>query len=385
MHNLFFPLRLLIKAIGFSYSIFLVLALSVVILISSILLPSFNLKPELFLLVFVYIYLAIGVFYILNYEFKHLKKVISTITAKDFDHREVHFNSLISIDFIDPLIKSYRELGRVNSAHEDKNKEVEYAALQVIDISSNVKSNVQSQSDATNSTAAAVDEMSQSLLEVNTEIKKAHESSCQASDTARKGKEILVSLNNAVLEVSESAIGTEKRMVQLNQLVSNVHEITQSIQQISQQTNLLALNASIEAARAGQFGRGFAVVAEEVRALAGRTDISTHQIVDNIQEVLNESNEIVTTMSAVVEKADKCIEQVKVVDGSFTHINAVTDKVQQQMEAVSTASTQQALAAHEISEHISSVVLGAQNNANIATQSEEVANHLRKLTQSNQD
>lgn len=378
MQALFLPIHILIKNIGFKYSIVLVLAFSVILFTCA---GYFAITEFVIYCFIVYLYVLTSVFYLILQEFKHIKYVVEHINLKNFDHRSVHFNSLINADFIEPLLKTYRELGRINSFHHDKNKEVEYAAVQVIETSSKVKINVQSQSDATNSTAAAIDEMSQSLTEVNKEISEAHTASCNASEVAKKGKDILVSLNNAVIDVSERALSTEKRMVQLNQLVTNVTDITESIQQISQQTNLLALNASIEAARAGQFGRGFAVVAEEVRALAERTHTSTHHIEENIQAVLKESNEIVTTMSAVVEKTDVCLKKVNQVDSAFGAIDNATEDVKQQMEMASGVSSQQAIAMNEIAEHVSSIVLGAKANADIAIQSEAVANHLRTLTQ----
>lgn len=190
-----------------------------------------------------------------------------------------------------------------------------------------------------------------------------------------------MSLSNAVTNVNKRAKITQQRMVSLNELVINVEKITESIQQISQQINLLALNASIEAARAGEFGLGFAVVAEEVRALAKRTHNSTDSIVANIDDVLKESSEIVSTMSEVVIQTDVCLQKVNEVDISFNDIEKATEQVKHQMEIVSNVSTEQAAATHEISEHIAQVVLGAQANSDIAVQSQLVANHLRKLTQ----
>ena len=90
----------------------------------------------------IFTYLLFGIAYIINYQLKNIKSVIEHINTKNFDHRDIHFNSLINADFLEELLRTYRELGRINTHHNERNKEVEYSSIQVIDISSKVKNNV---------------------------------------------------------------------------------------------------------------------------------------------------------------------------------------------------------------------------------------------------
>jgi methyl-accepting chemotaxis protein len=375
--NLFFsPINFLIKTIGFSYLTIFALLYTVVLYIACLTLQGINLS----IIFFCYFYLVLGISVITRNQINHLTQVLEQINIQNFDHRDVHFNSIFNAKLLDQLLRTYRELSRMNMHNEERNKEVEFSAIQVIETSSQVKENVQKQSDATNSTAAAIEELSTSLTEVNNEISNTHQSSCVASNLTEQGKGSLELLNVAVADVNTRAHSTQQSMLLLDNLVKKVRDITGSIQQISQQTNLLALNASIEAARAGEFGRGFAVVAQEVRDLAEKTTNSTDLIVSNIDLVLVETSGIVKTMTEVVKKTEQSLEKTTLVDNTFSEIYTATGEVKSRMESVSAVSLQQAAATQEIAKHISFVVLGAQENANIAAQSESVANHLRKLT-----
>ncbi len=146
--------------------------------------------------------------------------------------------------------------------------------------------------------STATEEMASTVMEIAKNTEKASTVTAQAVDLASSSSEKVHALGNAAKEISK---------------------VTEVITEISEQTNLLALNATIEAARAGDAGKGFAVVANEIKELAKQTADATSEIktkietiqrstdstvveITQITEVINDVNEIVSTIAAAVEE-----------------------------------------------------------------------------------
>ena len=149
-------------------------------------------------------------------------------------------------------------------------------------------------------------------------------------------------------EVTEAAVVIE-RLNEQSDAISNVLEV---IHGIAEQTNLLALNAAIEAARAGDAGRGFSVVADEVRNLAVRTQSSTQQIHDIIEELQSQARHSVTVMNTSKNTADMGVSQVKQTGEYFKRITDAITVLADMNSNIAQASEEQASSAEGIYQRI---------------------------------
>jgi len=373
---IFLPVEYSIRLLGLKLTLicFITLMLSLINVV-----PFFG-STEAALFSAVIIYLFVGLTSTFSHQVHQLNSIINNLDPVSFDYRSLKFDTLLSKDTTIALLHSFRELSRINQQQKNQLKEVNHSASQVIETTTSLSNNVEKQFNATSSTAAAIVEMSQSISEVSSKISAVHSSAKHADEIVQSGQTHITSLTGAILEVSKEVSQTQQGMQDLDDLAQEVTLITESIRKISSQINLLGLNASIEAARAGSFGRGFAVVAEEVRNLAISTHSSSEHIAIKINQVLSQSSNTVESMKLVVDKTNACGEKAKDVNKMLEKIALATDSVQQETEVVSVNAEQQVLATEEISRHVDQIVQSSEANADIAKQTELVAEHLRKLT-----
>jgi methyl-accepting chemotaxis protein len=112
-------------------------------------------------------------------------------------------------------------------------------------------------------------------------------------------------------ELQGQVAKTDQTMQRLEQDSREINKVLDIIQNIAQQTNLLALNAALDAAKAGEQGRGFAVVADEVGALALRTQKSTLEIKQMIDQLQYGTSDVAKVMDAAVENVKRRLDDTQ--------------------------------------------------------------------------
>jgi methyl-accepting chemotaxis protein len=157
----------------------------------------------------------------------------------------------------------------------------------------------------------------------------------------REGVERAVQGMNAVREM---VLQSAKKIKRLGESSQEIGEIVQLISDFASKTNLLALNASIEAVRAGEHGRGFSAVAQEIRNLANSSAEATKQIAATIKSIQSETNAVVVSMEQSTQQVVIQSELAAHAGSALQAIDAITQRIVQHIEGMSSAAAQQAAA-----------------------------------------
>ncbi|BAN47922.1 methyl-accepting chemotaxis protein [Metapseudomonas resinovorans] len=200
--------------------------------------------------------------------------------------------------------------------------------------------------------ATAVNQMSAAVEEVARNAASTSEASSASEGAARTGRERVEQTVQAIRDMGLEVTHTTQRVADLAVQAQGISRVLDVIRAIAEQTNLLALNAAIEAARAGEQGRGFAVVADEVRALAHRTQESTHEIEQMIAGIQAGADTAVAAMRENERHAQDMLEVAEGADQALFEIARQAGEINERTLVIASAAEEQAQVAREVDRNL---------------------------------
>ena len=219
------------------------------------------------------------------------------------------------------------------------------------------------QASATNQTTATVEELGASS---RMSAEQADRSACevrQSLSLAEQGATSVQHSLGAMSDLKESVNQLSQNILSLSSQIDQIGEISALVGDLANQTNMLALNAAVEAAHGGEHGKGFGVVAGEIRKLADESTRSVSRINTLVLDIQQATNTAVMTTEQGTRVVEHGLRLARQIGDVFNNLKQSINRTSESTLQISLNAKQQAAAIHQVIEAIESLNAGAKDAA----------------------
>lgn len=232
---------------------------------------------------------------------------------------------------------------------------------------------------SSNQSQSSVDEMNQSVERISNNAANASTSAGDAKEGANNGLNDVQKTIDSIQSLAQNITESSDAVLKLEQGSSKVNVVLEVIKGIAEQTNLLALNAAIEAARAGEQGRGFAVVADEVRNLALRTQESTEEINQILEELQVSAKDAVSKMESSQNQVNVSVERASDAGDSLKNITETVSQINRMNQEIAGDTSQQIEISGRLVDSVADIQEKTQESNSASSELTEVSEKLSGL------
>ena len=244
-----------------------------------------------------------------------------------------------------------------NSAHGVM-ESVDGASAGAVEISvatDQITRNMDALSDSVYKSVSAMEQISSTLKQVESNTVLSHGLSSRVKDHAEQSREVVRETEQSLDEIQRSVELSYEGIKRLGANSGRIEGFVSVINDITKRTNLLALNASIIAAQAGEYGKSFGVVADEIRNLSLQTGLSTGEITGIIDEIMTESRIAADNVMATKELVKKGVKLGQQTGASLASILESSQDAMEMTRQIKLASEEQSHAVVSVSQAIEDV------------------------------